>query len=100
MIHFFRLICGLSPDAPVWDLTTFTKNHDRLQNGDVFAKFMAKLLNHSEVKPLLSDKHPDPRCPQRTCPSWIGSKATSHNHCPEGLVHAAPSITVAFVAKL
>jgi len=30
---------GLSPDDPVWDPTTFTKNRDRLQNGEVFAKF-------------------------------------------------------------
>jgi hypothetical protein len=65
MVHFFyRWFVGLSPDAPVLDPTTFTKNGDRLQNGDVFAKFMAKLLNHSEVKPLLSDEHPDPHCPQ------------------------------------
>jgi hypothetical protein len=53
----YRWFVGLSPDDPVWDPTTFTKNRDRLQNGDVFAKFMARLLNHSEVKPLLSDEH-------------------------------------------
>ena len=40
-----------------WDPTTFTKNRDRLQNGEVFTKFMSKLLNHPEVKPLLSDEH-------------------------------------------
>jgi hypothetical protein len=39
------------------DPTTFTKNRDRLQNGEVFAKFMTKLLNHPQVKPLLSDEH-------------------------------------------
>ena len=48
---------GLSPDDPVWDPTTFTKNRERLQNGDVFTKFMTRLLNHSQVKPLLSDEH-------------------------------------------
>lgn len=53
----YRWFVGLSPDDPVWNPTTFTKNRDRLQNGDVFAKFMARLLNHSEVKPLLSDEH-------------------------------------------
>ncbi len=53
----YRWFVGLSPDDPVWDPTTFTKNRDRLQNGDVFAKFMTRLLNHSEVKPLLSDEH-------------------------------------------
>ena len=37
---------------------TFTKNRNRLQTGAVFAKFMSKLLNHPEVKPLLSDEQP------------------------------------------
>ncbi|MGY4466952.1 tetratricopeptide (TPR) repeat protein [Bradyrhizobium sp. LB9.1b] len=47
----------LSPDDPVWDPTTFTKNRERLQNGDLFTKFMTRLLNHSQVQPLLSDEH-------------------------------------------
>lgn len=52
----FRWFVGLSPDDPVWDATSFTKNRDRLQGGDVFRKFMDKLLNHPKVKPLLSDE--------------------------------------------
>src|SRR4029077_12316303 len=48
---------GLSPDDPIWDPTTFTKNRDRLQTGAVVAKFMSKLLKHPEVKPLLADEH-------------------------------------------
>jgi transposase len=53
----YRWFVGLAPDDPVWDATTFTKNRDRLQQGDVFQKFMTKLLNHPQVKPLLSDEH-------------------------------------------
>ncbi len=53
----YRWFAGLAPDDPVWDATTFTKNRDRLQQGDVFQKFMTKLLNHAQVKPLLSDEH-------------------------------------------
>ena len=53
----YRWFVGLSPDDPVWDPTVFTKNRDRLQNGEVCAKFMSKLLNHPQVKPLLSDEH-------------------------------------------
>jgi hypothetical protein len=53
----YRWFVGLSPDDPVWDPTTFTKNRDRLQNGEVFTKFMSKLLNHLQVKPLSSDEH-------------------------------------------
>jgi len=53
----YRWFVGLSPDDPVWDPTTFTKNRERLRRGDVFQKFMTRLLNHPQVKPLLSDEH-------------------------------------------
>jgi len=53
----FRWFVGLSPDNAVWDQTVFTKNRERLQKGEVFQKFMAKLLEHEKVKPLLSDEH-------------------------------------------
>src|SRR5277367_5705912 len=53
----FRWFVGLAPDAPVWVPETFTKNRDRLQDGDIFQTFMTKLLNHPKVKPLLSDEH-------------------------------------------
>jgi transposase len=53
----YRWFVGLSPDDAVWDATTFTKNRERLQAGDVFEKFMTRLLNHPQVKPLLSDEH-------------------------------------------
>jgi transposase len=53
----YRWFVGLSPDDPVWAPTSFTKNRDRLLAGEVFAKFMTTLLNHPEVKPLLSDEH-------------------------------------------
>ena len=53
----YRWFVGLSPDDLVWDPTTFTKNRERLQAGEVFEKFMTRLLNHPQVKPLLSDEH-------------------------------------------
>ena len=53
----FRWFVGLSPDDPVWDPTVFTKNRERLQQGDVFQKFMTRLLEHPKVKPLLSSEH-------------------------------------------
>src|ERR1700756_2745114 len=53
----FRWFVGLSPDDSIWDPTVFTKNRERLQEGDVFQKFMTKLLRHEKVKPLLSDEH-------------------------------------------
>src|SRR5918993_1390799 len=53
----FRWFVGLSPDDRVWDATSFTKNRERLQQGKVFDKFMVRLLDQPEVKPLLSDEH-------------------------------------------
>jgi hypothetical protein len=37
--------------------TVFTKNRDRLLDADVAAKFMAAVLGHREVRPLLSNEH-------------------------------------------
>jgi len=53
----FRWFVGLPADGATWDATTFTKNRERLQAGDVFNRFMARLLSHESVKPLLSDEH-------------------------------------------
>ena len=54
LYHWF---VGPSLDDDVWGATTFAKNRERLQNGDIFNRFMEKLLNHKDVKPLLSDDH-------------------------------------------
>jgi len=53
----YRWFVGLDSDDPVWDVTVFTKNRERLEKGDVFQKFMTKLLEHEKVRPLLSDEH-------------------------------------------
>jgi len=53
----FRWFVGLAMDAPIWDVTVFTKNRDRLLEGDVAARFMAAVLDQERVKALLSDEH-------------------------------------------
>ena len=53
----FRWFVGLSMDAPVWDVTVFTKNRERLLAGDVAGKFLATVLGQPRVKALLSDEH-------------------------------------------
>jgi transposase len=53
----FRWFVGLAMDAPVWDVTVFTKNRERLVEGDVAAKFLSALLAQARVKALLSDEH-------------------------------------------
>jgi len=53
----FRWFVGLSMDAAVWDVTVFTKNRERLIEGDIARQFMAVVLNQEAVKALLSDDH-------------------------------------------
>jgi IS5 family transposase len=52
----FCWFVGLSLDEAVWDETVFTKNHERLIEGDIARKFMAAVLNQG-VKAPLSDDH-------------------------------------------
>ena len=53
----FRWFVGLGIDDPVWVPTVFSKNRDRLLNTDIAAKFLAAILAHDKVAPLLSDDH-------------------------------------------
>lgn len=53
----FRWFVGLAMDAPIWDVTVFTKNRDRFLEGEVAAQFFQAVLGQAEVKALLSDEH-------------------------------------------
>jgi transposase len=53
----FRWFIGLSMDAPVWDVTVFTKNRERLLEGDVAVSFLLAVMDDAAVKRLLSTEH-------------------------------------------
>jgi len=53
----FRWFVGLSVDEPVWVPTVFSKNRERMLEGDIAAAFMDAVLNQDEVKALLSTEH-------------------------------------------
>ena len=53
----FRWFVGLGVDDPIWDVTVFTKNRDRLLEGEIAAKFLRAVLGQPKVKALLSDEH-------------------------------------------
>ena len=53
----FRWFVGLSIDDPVWDVTVFTKNRDRLLAGEVAAVFFAAVVAQARQRGLLSDEH-------------------------------------------
>jgi transposase len=53
----FRWFVGLGVDDPVWDHSTFSKNRDRLLEGEIATKFLNMLLAQPKVKRLLSSDH-------------------------------------------
>jgi transposase len=53
----FRWFIGLSMDAAVWDVTVFTKNRDRLLEGDIARGLLLAVLADPAVKRLLSNEH-------------------------------------------
>ena len=53
----YRWFVGLSLDDAVWDATTFTKNRDRLLDGDIAEAFFAEVLAAIKDDGLLSDEH-------------------------------------------
>jgi transposase len=53
----YRWFVGLGVDEPVWVPTVFTKNRDRLLEADVARKFLAELMEHKQLRKLLSDEH-------------------------------------------
>lgn len=53
----FRWFVGVGVDDTVWDHSTFSKNRDRLLEGEIAAKFLAAVLAQPKVKRLLSSEH-------------------------------------------
>jgi len=53
----FRWFVGLGVDDPAWDHSSFSKNRDRLLEGEIAAKFLAAVVSQPRVKRLLSSEH-------------------------------------------
>ena len=53
----FRWFVGIGIDDPVWDHSSFSKNRDRLLEGEIAAKFLVAVLSQPRVKRLLSSEH-------------------------------------------
>src|SRR5271169_5472749 len=53
----FRWFVGMNLDEPVWDVTVFTKNRDRLLEGDVAREFLCEVVEQARQKNLTSDEH-------------------------------------------
>jgi IS5 family transposase len=53
----FRWFIGMNLDEPVWDVTVFTKNRNRLLEGDVAREFLCEVLAQAQANGLTSDEH-------------------------------------------
>jgi transposase len=53
----FRWFVGLGMDDEIWSPTTFSKNRDRLLQGDIAAAFFEAVVAHARTAGLLSDEH-------------------------------------------
>lgn len=53
----FRWFAGLNMDEPVWVPTVFSKNRDRLMEGDIAQKFFDQVLEQAAAGGLVSDEH-------------------------------------------
>ena len=53
----FRWFVGLGMDEEIWSPTTFSKNRDRLLEGDVAAAFFDAVVDQARHAGLLSDEH-------------------------------------------
>jgi transposase len=53
----FRWFVGLNMDEAVWDATVFTKNRDRLLEGDIAEAFFGAVMKQARQAKLLSEEH-------------------------------------------
>src|SRR6202047_2972492 len=53
----FRWFVGLNMDEPVWVPTVFSKNRDRLLEGDIAERFFGGVLQQAREADLLSEEH-------------------------------------------
>jgi transposase len=53
----FRWFVGLSMDDEVWNHSTFSKNRDRLLEGDIAEVFLSKVVDLAPSHKLMSDEH-------------------------------------------
>jgi transposase len=53
----YRWFVGLAPDDRVWDETVFSKNRDRLLEGEIAESFFTAVLDEAEKRDLVSKEH-------------------------------------------
>ena len=78
----FRWFVGIGVDDAAWDHSTFSKNRDRLLDGDIAAKFLAAILVQPRVKSILSSEHFS--VDGTLVEAWASMKSVKPRDPPEG----------------
>jgi transposase len=78
----FRWFVGLGMNDPVWDHSTFSKNRNRLLDGEIAAKFLSAVLAQPWVKRLLSSEHFS--VDGTLIEAWASMKSFKSKDPPEG----------------
>jgi transposase len=78
----FRWFVGLGIDDVVWDHSTFSKNRDRLLEGEIAARFLSAVLAQPRVKRLLSSEHFS--VDGTLIEAWASMKSFKPNEPPAG----------------
>jgi transposase len=77
----FRWFVGLNMDEPVWVATVFSKNRDRLLEGEIASLFFAGVLAQARGADLLSDEHFS--VDGTLIEAWAGQKSFQRKDCSE-----------------
>ena len=78
----YRWFVGLGMDDRVWDATVFTKNRDRLLEGEVAEAFFEAILRQAKEAGLMSDEHFT--VDGTLIEAWAGHKSFQKKKGPRG----------------
>jgi transposase len=78
----FRWFVGMNLDDPVWDATVFSKNRERLLQGDIAHAFFQRVLELARQQDLLSDEHFT--VDGTLIEAWAGQKSFQKKDTPSG----------------
>jgi transposase len=76
----FRWFVGLNLDDPIWDASTFSKNRERLLQGEVAHVFFAQVLAQARERTLLSEDHFT--VDGTLIEAWAGQKSFKRKEAP------------------
>src|SRR5437870_2743702 len=78
----FRWFVGLDMDDAVWTPTIFTKNRERLLDGDIARAFFEDIVEQARGRRLLSDEHFT--VDGTLLEAWAGQKSFRRKDTPQG----------------